>query len=360
MATTVSTGATSMSVVVVDVSTTSAVGVCRRTSEPESRLITHNKTSASTNPIATPPATRWRAVNALIPEAYPPTSTRGDAVPEYRWISRSEWGANPPTVEVGHAVPLEQIVGLVVHHTVIVMPDYDHDGLVGGDIDDICSYMRQLQRARPDLGLEVPYSTVHFEGATPDEVIVAEGRGFGRTGAHTIGLNSTRYGCALAGDYTARQPTPGQLAGIRWVGTQLADPAGAVATIGHRYVYATACPGVDAYPHISELHPPFVTAPTAPIEEDDMLPAPAVIQLPDGTVAVIFRGADHLTYYWQTPPGDAYPIPDSAWASGPAATVTAAEVILAGVGADGQPYEQRLDLPSGKWAKPVPLGGKAG
>lgn len=185
----------------------------------------------------------------------------------YRLVSRQEWGADPLQVACGYTVPDAQIVGLVVHHTVIVMPDYDHDGMVAGDVDDVCAYMRALQRARPDLCDDVPYSFVHFEGATDDEVIVAEGRGFGRTGAHTVGYNSTRYGCALAGDYTSKPPTAGQLAGIRWIGSTLVDPIGAQPTLGHRDTASTACPGAMAYPLLDRVQPPFTTEEP---EEDDM------------------------------------------------------------------------------------------
>lgn len=278
----------------------------------------------------------------------------------YRWISRAEWGANPLNVQVGHATPHEQYDGLVVHHTVIVMPDYDHDGLVGGDIDDICSYMRQLQRARPDLGLEVPYSFVIFEGSTPDEVIVAEGRGFGRTGAHTIGYNSTRYGCALAGDYTAREPTPGQIAGIRWVGAQLADPSGAVSTLGHRDVYATACPGVDAYPHLDEMQPPF-TAPPAPTEEDDMPPAPATLVLSGGNIVSVVRGADHETLFYSSAPGAFSPLPGK-WSSGASAVLSGPNIVVRGAGTDGTLLQTTLEYAKAgaQWTTPQPLGGKLG
>lgn len=178
-------------------------------------------------------------------------------------LTRDDWSAGP--LGSGHVVPTSQFVGLVVHHTVIVMPDYDHDGLTAGDLDDARAYMQQLQRARPDLGPEVPYSFVVFAGATDLDAIVADGRGLGVTGAHTIGYNSTRYGIAYAGDMTSVAPTAGMLAGVRYCGRLLDNPAGAQPTLGHRDVYATACPGDAAYPHLPELQPPF----TDP-ENDDM------------------------------------------------------------------------------------------
>jgi hypothetical protein len=171
------------------------------------------------------------------------------------YLDRAAWGALEMP-RAGRVVPREQFTGLAVHHTVMVC---------NGDIGD---YMRRLQTARPDLGLDVPYSFVVFDGPNEYDYTVCEGRGFDRTGAHTQGNNSTRYGVALAGDYTSVPPTIGQLAGIRWVGAQLVDPIGARATIGHCDVHATACPGVMAYPLLDRLQPPFAASPPSPILEE--------------------------------------------------------------------------------------------
>lgn len=160
-----------------------------------------------------------------------------------RYLPRSEWGAGPVTL--GYHAPHAQFVGLVNHHTVIA---YHGDPV---------AYMRTVQHSRPDLGDEVPYSFVIMPGATDGDCVVGEGRGWERTGAHTEGYNSTRYGVAWAGDYTNVEPTAGMLSGFRWLGSQLADPVNAVATLGHRDVKATACPGDCAYPHLPEMQPPF-------------------------------------------------------------------------------------------------------
>lgn len=172
-----------------------------------------------------------------------------------QFLNRFDWGADPRSVVLGAAIPHQQFVGLVIHHTVI-------DYVVGGDA---AAYMRRLQRSRPDLGLEVPYSFVIFETEDPNSCIVAEGRGWGRSGAHTVGYNSTSYGIALAGNFTDHAPTAGMLEGIRWIGRQLYDPLGALATIGHRDTgYATACPGDSAEPLLHLVQPPFTEA------EEDM------------------------------------------------------------------------------------------
>lgn len=164
-------------------------------------------------------------------------------------LGRSEWGAGK--LGSGHLVDHHQFKGLVVHHTVITSPPPTEAG--------VAAYMRSLQKARPDLGPEVPYSFVVFRAARRDDCWVAEGRGFGVTGAHTQGFNSSRYGVAYAGNAEVDEITPGVLAGYRWVGQHLSVPP--VATIGHRDTKATACPGAHLYALLGQLQPPF--------EEDD-------------------------------------------------------------------------------------------
>lgn len=142
-----------------------------------------------------------------------------------------------------------------MHHTVI---PYDGDPV---------AYMQRLQVARPDLGSEVPYSFVVMPGATDDDAVIGVGRGWAWSGAHTIDYNRTAYGVALAGDFTDHAPTPGMLAAIRVIGGYLRDP---LPTLGHRDVYATACPGEMTYPLLEELQPPFWPAAETVQEDDDM------------------------------------------------------------------------------------------
>ena len=178
-------------------------------------------------------------------------------------LSREDWGADPNLPKLGWQVPVTQFVGLIVHHTVMVLKDTDHDGYAAGDLDDISNYMQRLQVARPDLGLDVPYSFVVFEGRHELDAVICIGRGQFRTGAHTAGYNSTAWGVALAGDYTHIAPTPGMLEAIRLIGRWLADPVNALPTLGHKDTVATACPGALAYPLLDQVQPPFTS-------EDDM------------------------------------------------------------------------------------------
>lgn len=211
------------------------------------------------------------------------------------YLDRAAWGASPLGVSSGHAVDPAQFVGLVLHHTVFAFTDRDRDSMRGGDLDDVASYMRVLQHARPDLGDEVPYSWVVFAGVDDDSCVIAEGRGRGRTGAHTAGLNSSRYGIAVAGNTDTDQPmTAGMIAGIRWLAaTVLVDPDGAVGTIGHQQappyyqngtnLNATGCPGGDGMAHLDQLQPPFA----APTTEDDHVTPAEIETIAQRTVAYL-------------------------------------------------------------------------
>ena len=150
----------------------------------------------------------------------------------------------------------------MVHHTVVPY---------GGDPG---AYMRRMQAARPDLGLEVPYSFVVMPGATDNDAVIGVGRGWSRTGAHTIGYNDTAYGVAFAGDYTDVAPTAAMFAAVRLIGSYMDAPE---ETLGHRDTYATACPGAATYPLLGELQPPFQSQHDTPEDTD--------VQLSDTTTA---------------------------------------------------------------------------
>jgi hypothetical protein len=114
--------------------------------------------------------------------------------------------------------------------------------------------MRFLQTCRPDLGLDVPYTAVAF--CTPDRLVVCEGRGLYRTGAHTPDHNTSALGVAFAGDFEAK-PAPANLdwrlielgqwlGGLRDFGFPAlgtSRPSPDRIAWGHREQRATACPG---------------------------------------------------------------------------------------------------------------------
>ena len=182
---------------------------------------------------------------------------------EILFLSRAAWGALP-LPRLGHVIARSSFASIVSHHTVMRAP-------VAGDVPAISSYMRGLQTARADLGLDVPYSFVVFAGSSPSACVICEGRGWTRTGAHTAGLNSSTYGVAYGADMRVDALTDGMLEGVRWIGRRI-QAANVGATTGHRDHKATECPGDPAYTALPLLQPPFVsTAPPATEEGSDMV-----------------------------------------------------------------------------------------
>lgn len=158
--------------------------------------------------------------------------------------------------------PHKYFTRINTHHTVTILKDWDHDGIINGDIEDIAKFMRDLMTAREaDLGPEVPYSFVVFETPDPNNAIIAEGRGFEIVGAHTQGENSSSYGVAFAGNTTIRPITKGMIEAVNWVGSKCYDPRTMRKTLGHRDHKATNCPGDSAYTHLDSMQPPFPLAP---------------------------------------------------------------------------------------------------
>lgn len=174
-----------------------------------------------------------------------------------------------------------QFHGLVVHHVVFALSDYDRDGYLKGDLDDVARYMQVLQTAREaDLGPEVPYSFVVLRHPDPSIGILCEGRGLGRRGTHTAGHNSDRYGVAIAGNTSEDPITPGVVAAIRWVGAWLPKEPAVATTTGHRDHKNTACPGEDAYSKLHLMQEPFtkddLSMPQRLLSDTDQLPGWAV------------------------------------------------------------------------------------
>lgn len=263
------------------------------------------------------------------------------------YLDRAAWGANPSLPRLGHVVSRAKFRGLALHHTVSVLRDWDGDGVLHGDLDDIGRFMRQLQTARPDLGADVPYSFVVLQGSTPDDAVICEGRGFDRTGAHTPGHNSTRWGVALAGNYTSEPPTPGQLEAIRWIGRQLADPAGARSTIGHRDVKATACPGDCAYPLLALVQPPFGLGQEVTVPSSDRIDVFA-----RGDNGEVWHKWFNLATFswspWESLGGQCVGAPSATWFHGSLSVFVR--------GTDDAMW-QRTYTPSGGWGDWVRLGG---
>ena len=176
------------------------------------------------------------------------------------YITRKGWGANTSIPRLGYLVARSQRTEAIIHHTVIV--DSDATKNLWTNMAEVKAKMRQLQFIRPDLGTDVPYNFVMFlmEDGT---IIVCEGRGLDRTGAHTHGHNKYGMATALQGNFMlAVNLSPFVPLISRWWGWLRYDmkmvnlgskhPAGKIA-YGHRDLSATACPGDKLYAIIPQL-----------------------------------------------------------------------------------------------------------
>ncbi len=174
-------------------------------------------------------------------------------------LSRSQWGALD-FPRLGDPVdPLDRSE-VFIHHTAIARRVSNPNEW--GRLDDVRAAMVQLQTARPDLGRDVPYTMVGFCMANGD-LILCEGRGIDRSGAHTAGHNQSALGIAFAGNFEDFPP-PGRLethtrALAGWL-RQLRNDLG-FANLGmlrpddrdvwgHRDVRNTLCPGRHLYENL--------------------------------------------------------------------------------------------------------------
>lgn len=204
--------------------------------------------------------------------------------PTLLYLRRREWSPDVTLPRLGYTVPRDRRTHAILHHTVVI--DDDATPNVWESLSEIKMKMRQLQVIRPDLGLDVPYNDVGFlmEGG---RLVVCEGRGQDRTGAHTHGHNTEGYALALEGNFElARDIGPWVPAlsrfwgwlkyerGMRNLGV-VRPPRGVI--WGHRNFTQTACPGVRVMARIEDIT--FA-------EEDDMVSQEEFDKLRDEMEAV--------------------------------------------------------------------------
>lgn len=121
------------------------------------------------------------------------------------YLSRDEWDESGAP-RLGAILNNDEAVEAIQHHT--VGADYDNTPNRWTTLDEVKNRMRFLRTIRPDLGADVPYSWVGF--FMEDQVfgeggmIVCEGRGPDRRGAHTRYHNRTGRAMAIAGNLEDR------------------------------------------------------------------------------------------------------------------------------------------------------------
>ncbi len=168
------------------------------------------------------------------------------------FMPRHEWdtGTLP---RLGYPVPKDMRTISIIHHTVTLDSDLTRN--IWEHEQEVAEHMRYLQTIRPDLGLDVAYNDVAFLMES-GIVIIAEGRGVQRSGAHTRGYtdnvhnNVGGYAVACAGDFHNIDtninrwiPSLNNYWGIlKWDVPMLNLP---IQVKGHQQIprNATACPG---------------------------------------------------------------------------------------------------------------------
>ena len=175
----------------------------------------------------------------------------------------------------GHKVPRSKHTHVIIHHTV-VSDENDTSPILWETLPDVYRNMRRLQTLRPDLGNDVPYNFLVYFMAKKNAMVICEGRGEDRSGAHTIGHNTAGIGIALAGNFHEDDVTGVEVAKrmyllsgfLGWLRYAPIHPYygtfSAMKNLGSmrpadRAVYLhqdfknTACLGKPALPHLSQL-----------------------------------------------------------------------------------------------------------
>lgn len=198
-----------------------------------------------------------------------------DIVPGLTFVDRKGWGAKPAFPRQGHRVPRHTRTHVIIHHTV-VSDTSDSSPFLWETLSEVYQNMRTLQTIRPDLGHDVPYNFVVYLMAKKNGLVVCEGRGEDRSGAHTKGHNTEGLGIAFAGNfdeetvpgvevgkrlyllsgflgwlkYAPNHPDYGTFRAMKHLGTM--RPVDRAVYV-HQDFKRTACPGKRAIPHLSQL-----------------------------------------------------------------------------------------------------------
>lgn len=170
------------------------------------------------------------------------------------FLTREQWNADPNLPRKGVIVDPSKRTEIFIHHTVIV--DDDNTLNEWEDIEEVKTQMRKLQTVREsDLGADVPYSLVAYCMSNGD-LVLGEGRGINRSGAHTKGHNTSALGISFQGNFE-KLPLPTHFDNqLIELGNWLRDlrqnqgfinlgnkrPLGRE-VFAHRDVKPTACPG---------------------------------------------------------------------------------------------------------------------
>ena len=121
-----------------------------------------------------------------------------EIVPGLIFVNREGWKPDTALPRLGGLVEPSARTHVIIHHT--VTPDNDASPNVWEDEGEVFARMRALQIVRPDLGLDVPYNFIAFLFDS-DALMICEGRGEDRVGAHTKGHNTAGIAISFAGNF---------------------------------------------------------------------------------------------------------------------------------------------------------------
>ena len=198
-----------------------------------------------------------------------------EIVPGLTFADRRAWGPNPAHPRLGNKVDRDARNHIIIHHTDMIDTSGNTPNLWDSEAEAF-AMMRQLQTVRPDLGFDVPYNFIVFLMSDPGKVMICEGRGEDRSGAHTKGHNTRGIGVCFAGgfesspisnpDLASRVPLVSKFLG--WLKFSASHPdygnfppmtnlddlhPHSRAVFFHQDFRNTDCPGQKLKPHAAQL-----------------------------------------------------------------------------------------------------------
>ena len=225
--------------------------------------------------------------------------------PGVQYLSRREWGADTGLPRLGGHYPADVPTEAIQHHTVII--DNDATPNRWESVAEISPKMRQLQKIRPDLGLDVPYSYVAFlmKYNHKPGLVLCEGRGPYRHGAHTKYHNRTGRAMAIEGNLELGNPISEYVEMLSWAWGWIKDehglvnlgsvrPANGGIVHAHRDFAQTACPGKNMMAVIAGIT-------LTPYQQEDDMPTDEQLENRAKADAIFATAAAHVRQ-GRTPP----------------------------------------------------------
>ncbi|KAH6925867.1 hypothetical protein HPB50_011486 [Hyalomma asiaticum] len=156
--------------------------------------------------------------------------------PGVSFVSRRDWGARRPRVQVAMRNPRAQHV--FIHHT------------TGPQCKDKRSCSRLIRSHQNHHMNANRWPDIGYNFLVGGDGRIYEGRGFGREGAHTRGYNQIGIAISFVGDFSRAKPSPKMLKAARNLiacGVKMGKIQKGYSLHGHRDANCTSCPGNSLY-----------------------------------------------------------------------------------------------------------------